>query len=251
MGVLEKKIVWVTGGGTGIGESGAEMLAEDGAVVILSGRRQEPLDDVANRIVDRGGAASVIVADVSDADAMVATADRIRDEHGRIDILVHAAGLNIPKRSWENIDQESWNLVVDVNLNGSFNAVQAVLPAMRDAGDGLLILISSWAGRYDTLLTGPAYNATKHGMLAMAAHLNIEEGKHGIRCCSILPGEVNTPIIDKRPVPVPEEERERMLQAEDLGETIRFVARMHPRVCLNEILISPTWNRFNINQPTG
>ena len=125
----------------------------------------------------------------------------IRDAHGRIDILVHSAGTNILNRSWSKIDEAGWNQIVDVNLNGSYNAVQAVLPAMREAGGGLLILVSSWAGRYDTLLTGPAYNATKHGMRAMAAHLNLEEGRNGIRCCTIMPGEVNTPILDKRPIP--------------------------------------------------
>lgn len=245
MSILAKKVVWVTGGGTGIGAAGAETLAEDDAVIVLSGRRREPLEEVANRINDRGGKAGIETVDVADEDAMLSVADRIRETHGKIDILVHAAGLNVAKRSWSNIDHESWNQVVDINLNGSFNAVQAVLPAMRDAGAGLLILISSWAGRYDSLLTGPAYNATKHGMLAMAAHLNIEEGRNGIRACSILPGEVNTPIIDKRPIPVPQEERDRMLQAGDLGETIRFVARMPAHVCINEILISPTWNRLN------
>ena len=128
---------------------------------------------------------------------------------------------------------------------------QAVLPQMRKQQDGLIVNITSWAGHYDTLLTGPAYNASKHGQRAMSAHLNIEEGKNGIRACTIAPGEVNTPIIDKRPVPVPQEERERMLQMEDLGETVLFVCEMPARVCLNEILISPTWNRLNMSAIKG
>lgn len=250
MGELANKVVWITGGGTGIGAAAAESLAGDGAAVILSGRRKDVLDETAARIAGQGGAASALPVDVADGAAMAAVAQQIRDAHGRIDILVHSAGMNIPNRSWSKIDQAGWNLIVDVNLNGSYNAVQAVLPAMREAGDGLLILISSWAGRYDTLLTGPGYNATKHGMRAMAAHLNLEESRNGIRCCTIMPGEVNTPILDKRPIPVPAEERVRMMQPEDMGETIRFVARLHPRVCVNEILISPTWNRLNV-QPAG
>ena len=205
---------------------------------------------MAARIAGQGGTASALPVDVADGAAMAAAAQEIRDAHGRIDILVHSAGTNILNRSWSKIDEAGWNQIVDVNLNGSYNAVQAVLPAMREAGGGLLILVSSWAGRYDTLLTGPAYNATKHGMRAMAAHLNLEEGRNGIRCCTIMPGEVNTPILDKRPIPVPAEERVRMMQPEDMGETIRFVARLHPRVCVNEILISPTWNRLNV-QPAG
>ena len=250
MGELANKVAWITGGGTGIGAVAAERLAEDGAAVILSGRRKDVLDEVAARIAGQGGTASALPVDVADGAAMAAAAQEIRDAHGRIDILVHSAGTNILNRSWSKIDEAGWNLIVDINLNGSYNAVQAVLPAMREAGGGLLILVSSWAGRYDTLLTGPAYNATKHGMRAMAAHLNLEEGRNGIRCCTIMPGEVNTPILDKRPIPVPAEERVRMMQPEDMGETIRFVARLHPRVCVNEILISPTWNRLNV-QPAG
>ena len=250
MGELANKVAWITGGGTGIGAAAAEWLAQDGAAVILSGRRKDVLDEVAARIAGQGGTASALPVDVADGAAMAAAAREIRDAHGRIDILVHSAGTNILNRSWSKIDEAGWNQIVDVNLNGSYNAVQAVLPAMREAGGGLLILVSSWAGRYDTLLTGPAYNATKHGMRAMAAHLNLEEGRNGIRCCTIMPGEVNTPILDKRPIPVPAEERVRMMQPEDMGETIRFVARLHPRVCVNEILISPTWNRLNV-QPAG
>ena len=250
MGELANKVAWITGGGSGIGAAAAEWLAQDGAAVILSGRRKDVLDEVAARIAGQGGTASALPVDVADGAAMAAVAREIRDAHGRIDILVHSAGTNILNRSWSKIDEAGWNLIVDVNLNGSYNAVQAVLPAMREAGGGLLILVSSWAGRYDTLLTGPAYNATKHGMRAMAAHLNLEEGRNGIRCCTIMPGEVNTPILDKRPIPVPAEERVRMMQPEDMGETIRFVARLHPRVCVNEILISPTWNRLNV-QPAG
>ena len=250
MGELANKVAWITGGGSGIGAAAAEWLAQDGAAVILSGRRKDVLDEVAARIAGQGGTASALPVDVADGAAMAAVAREIRDAHGRIDILVHSAGTNILNRSWSKIDEAGWNQIVDVNLNGSYNAVQAVLPAMREAGGGLLILVSSWAGRYDTLLTGPAYNATKHGMRAMAAHLNLEEGRNGIRCCTIMPGEVNTPILDKRPIPVPAEERVRMMQPEDMGETIRFVARLHPRVCVNEILISPTWNRLNV-QPAG
>ncbi len=250
MGELANKVAWVTGGGTGIGAAGAEALAEDGAAVVLSGRREDVLYEVRDRIVGRGGVAFVKPVDVADGAAMAVVAAEICHDLGTIDLLVHSAGVNIPDRSWSRLKPEGWKLIVDVNLNGSYNAAQAVLPTMREAGGGLLILISSWAGRYDTFLTGPGYNATKHGMRAMAAHLNLEEGRNGIRCCTVMPGEVNTPILDKRPIPVPEEERVRMMQPEDMGETIRFVARLHPRVCVNEILISPTWNRLNV-QPAG
>ena len=107
-----------------------------------------------------------------------------------------------------------------------------------------LVLVSSWAGRYATRLTGAAYNATKHAVVALSESINDEEGANGIRSTVIMPGEVATDILKSRPVPPSEAQMARMLQAEDLGATIRFVAEMPPRACINEILISPTWNRF-------
>ena len=115
---------------------------------------------------------------------------------------------------------------------------------MRARGDGCLILVSSWAGRYATRMTGAAYNATKRAVLALSETINEEEGGHGIRSCVIMPGEVATDILKSRPVPPSQADMDRMLQAEDLARTVRFVAESPAHVCLNEILISPTWNRF-------
>lgn len=246
MNSLQGKVAWVLGAGSGIGEAAARALARAGGTVILSGRRREPLDEVASRIEADGGVAEVVPVDIADASAVRAVADQIAGGRGRLDILLNSAGLNVVNRHWSDVDAEAWDTVVKINLDGAFYATHAVLPHMRAQKDGVIINIASWAGRYDTHLTGPAYNASKHGLLAMSAHLNIEEGRHGIRACTISPGEVNTPILDKRPVPVPEEEKTRMLQAEDIGETVLFVARMHPRICVNEILISPTWNRLSM-----
>lgn len=114
---------------------------------------------------------------------------------------------------------------------------------MSRQGGGLVINISSWAGRYVGRLTGPAYTAAKHAVVAFTESLNIEESGNGIRACAICPGEFDTPILASRPVPPSAEIRARMLKAEDLGRTIRFVAEMPPHVCVNEILISPTHNR--------
>ncbi|WP_372072817.1 SDR family oxidoreductase [Tistrella mobilis] len=243
---LSGQVVWVTGAGSGIGEAGAVALAEAGAVVYLSGRRAEPLEAVAGRIRDAGGQALIALLDVADKAEVKRVADEILAAQGRIDILINSAGLNVPERAWNVVSPDGWDQVIRVDLDGAFYCTHAVLPAMRKAGGGLIINVSSWAGRYDTRLTGPAYNSAKHAMLAMNASLNIEEGQNGIRACAICPGEVNTPILDRRPVPVSAEDKARMLQSEDLGATIRFVATMPPHVCLNEILISPTWNRLNV-----
>ena len=115
---------------------------------------------------------------------------------------------------------------------------------MRAQRDGLIVNVSSWAGRYASSLTGPAYNATKRAVIALTESINMEECTHGIRACSILPGEVATPILDKRPVPPSIGRRARMAQPEDLGQAILFVATMPARTCVNELIITPTLNRF-------
>ncbi len=236
---LNGKVAWITGAGSGIGRAAARALAGAGVTVVLSGRRAEPLDETAQAITAAGGAASVQPLDVLDAEAVRAVAARI----GAVDILVNNAGLNVAKRHWEDISEEAFDHVIGVNLNGAFYCARAVLPAMRAQGDGLIVNISSWAGRYDSTITGPAYNAAKHGLRAMNATINMDEGPNGIRACAICPAEVATPIMDLRPEPPSAAARARMLRSEDLGETVLFVARMPAHACVNEILISPTWNR--------
>lgn len=244
MASLEGQVAWVTGAGTGIGLAGAIELAAAGAKVVLSGRRREPLDEGVAWIKAAGGEAEAVPLDVGDRAAVGTTAAAILGRHGGVDILVNSAGLNVPNRFWKNLTDRDWEKVVDINLNGTLYCTLAVLPAMREKKRGLVINISSWAGRYDTYMTGPAYNATKHGVVALTASLNMEECVNGIRGCVICPGEVATPIMKNRPVPPSAEDMARMLQAEDLGKTIRFVAEIPAHVCLNEIVISPTWNRI-------
>lgn len=243
MAQLDGKVAWITGGGTGIGAAGAAALAADGARIILSGRREAPLHQVAETIAAAGGAAIVEPLDVADAAAAQAVADRIAERFGRLDILVNSAGVNPTARHWSDVSVAGWDQVIRIDLDGAYYCCRAALPMMRAERDGLIINVSSWAGRHVSYVTGPAYTAAKHAMVAMNHSLNMEECANGIRATVICPAEVATPILDHRPVPVSAEDRARMLQPEDLGQTILFVARMPKHVCLNEILISPTWNR--------
>jgi NADP-dependent 3-hydroxy acid dehydrogenase YdfG len=243
LNTLEDKVAWITGGGSGIGLAGGIELARAGAHVILSGRSAETLKK-AEKEIKAAGSGEVIALDVAEQKEVANAAAAIQKRHGRIDILVNSAGINSPKRSFRNVSVESWNQIVAINLSGMFYCCHAVLPGMRERRQGLIINISSWAGRYASTLTGPGYNATKHAVVALTESINMEECANGIRATSILPGEVATPILEKRPVPPPPEERARMLQPEDLGRTILFVATLPARACVNELIISPTWNRF-------
>lgn len=247
MSSLNGKLAWITGAGTGIGLAGAQALAAAGATVVMSGRRAELLQAEADKIVAAGGRAEVEPLDVSDADTVNAVAARILARHGRVDILLNSAGLNNPDRFWKSQTVAGWRDVVGINLDGTFYTVRAVLPAMRAQRDGLVINISSWAGVHHPKLTGAAYNASKHAVVALTETINIEEGVNGIRACAICPAEVATPILDRRPVPPSAQDRARMLQADDLGATIRFVAELPAHACVNQLVISPTWNRMYVD----
>ncbi len=248
MSDLTGKVAWITGAGSGIGSAAAEKLAAAGVTVILSGRRKDPLETIAKQIRNSGGSTQVEPFDVTDHEAATAIGERIVSTHGKIDILVNSAGLNVPKRSWQDVEAAGWDSVVSADLNGAFYCCKAVLPTMRQQKDGLIINVSSWAGIHPSKLTGPAYSAAKHGLVAMNETLNMEEGVNGIRACALCPGEVATPILDARPIPPSEEDRARMLQSEDLGETVLYLARLPARACVNTLIISPTWNRSYIGE---
>lgn len=245
------RLAWVTGGGSGIGEAGAEALAADGWTVVVSGRRKDALDAVVEKIEKRGGKAEAVPLDVSVAAEVDKAAAQILARHGRIDLLVNSAGINVPKRRWADMELEGWNKLVDINLNGVLYCMRAVLPAMRRQKDGCIINVASWAGRHVSKMPGPAYTATKHAVLALTHSFNMDECVNGLRACCLSPGEVATPILKQRAVVPSDEAQARMLQPEDLGRTIAFVAGLPPRVCVNEILISPTWNRGFIQTPAS
>jgi NADP-dependent 3-hydroxy acid dehydrogenase YdfG len=243
MSKLKGKIAWVTGAGTGIGEAAAIALAQEGARLVLTGRRREPLESVAARIKAAGGAAEVQPGDMMVSATVGKIADHIRNSLGRLDILVANAGLNVRERDWSNLTAEAIDTVLGGNLNSAFYCVLAALPMMRAQKDGIIIVTASMAGRNIGLLSGAAYVAAKHGVVAMSHTINMAECVNGIRVTAVLPGEVATPILDKRPVPVSAEERARMVQSPDVGDLIRYIACLPPHVCINEVWITPTWNR--------
>jgi len=243
MAALTGKVAWVTGAGSGIGQAAAIALAKEGATVVLTGRRKEPLQETAATIKAAGGKVDVKPGDLMKAASVTKIAKDIDKKYGRCDILVNNAGLNILDRSWAKLTPAGAEQVIDGNLSSAFYCTTAVLPMMRKQKDGVLIHTSSMAGRNASLLSGPAYSAAKHGVVAMSHTINMEECVNGIRSCVVCPGEVATPILDRRPIPVSKEERARMAQSEDVGDLIRYVACAPAHVCINEVWITPTWNR--------
>jgi len=243
VGDLAGKVAWVTGAGSGIGEAAALALGREGATVALTGRRREPLQKVADQITRAGGKALVVPGDLGEQEAASHIAATIKQTFGRLDILVNNAGGNLVERSWAKLNPERIKSMIDTNLSSAFYCSVAALGIMRPQKDGLLIHTASWAGRFVGLVSGPAYAAAKHGVVAMSYSINMEEFQNGIRSTVLCPAEVATPILDLRPKPVSAEERARMIQPEHMADLIVYVAKLPATVCMNEVVISPTWNR--------
>ena len=243
-----KKVAWVTGAGSGIGEAAAIALAEEGMILVITGRTKAKLDAVAARIKAMGGTVHVKIADMAKASAVQKVADFIRDKLGRLDILVNNAGVNITERTWANLKPEGIKELVDGNLMSAFHGAMAALPLMRAQKGGLIIHTASMAGRFISPLSGAGYTASKHGVVAMSHSINMEECGNGIRSTGMCPGAVRTPILDKRPNKLSEKELAEMVQPEDCGALVKFLANMPPHVCINEVLITPTRNRAYLAQ---
>jgi NADP-dependent 3-hydroxy acid dehydrogenase YdfG len=245
--LLAGQVAWVTGGGSGIGLAGAIELAKAGCRVIVSGRDAAKLDAAIATAEARGapqGAIEAAPLDVADMAAVARVGAAIQDKHQRVDILVNSAGINFAKRYWGETDSATFGEVVTINLNGAAACTMAVLQGMRQRRQGTVINVASFAGWYLGYLTGPAYSASKAGMIALSHSFNIEECVNGLRATALCPGEAATPILKKRPVEPSAEEKARMLQEDDLGRTIRFIAEMPAHVCINELVITPVWNRL-------
>jgi NADP-dependent 3-hydroxy acid dehydrogenase YdfG len=240
---LDGKVALVTGGGTGIGRETAAMLAAEGARVVVAGRRRAPLDEVVTEIIKAGGAAAARVADLEKPAEARALGEWTANEFGRVDVLVNNAGHSSHARSIRWINDDEWASVLAVNLNGVYALTQAVLPGMIERGDGIVISVSSLAAMRPGLVSGPAYGAAKAAVRNLMTHIHNELRNQGIRATTIVPAEVDTPILDKRPAPLDAGARATMMQAEDVARAILLCATMPARTVIEEIVMSPTKER--------
>ncbi len=191
---LQGKIALITGGGTGIGLATAQALADEGAQVIVTGRRAAILEEACASIRAANPVKSY-AADVADRRQVTDLVSWVRSNYGPVDILVNNAGVNVLNRRMAELSGEDWDFIMDVNATGAFNVVHAVLPDMRTRKDGVIINVSSLAGVRASVLGGAAYSASKHALCALTSVLAQEERENGIRATNLCPGEVNTPIL--------------------------------------------------------
>ena len=240
---LEGKGAIVTGAGSGIGEAVAACFAREGAKVVTWGRNLDKLAHARDKAGDVGKRLLPRAVDVADRDAVQEAAESAEQLLASVDILVNNAGVNVAKRALRELSTADFDLLVDVNLRGVFHCIQAVLPHMRRRRDGLIINVTSVAGVRASVLGGAAYSASKFGAAALSLMVGLEDGENGIRSCNVCPGEVNTPILEDRPVVPSPEKRAAMLQPEDLAQAALFLATLPPRATVPELIITPA------NQP--
>ena len=243
MGLLDGKIALVTGAGTGIGRETAMLLAQDGATVVLTGRRIDPLQDVVALIEQAGGKAVARALDVASRDAILETVGWIKRHVGAVDILVNNAGSASKVLNARFISEVEWNATVNVNLTAVFNLTQAVLEDMLAKKEGTVITVSSLAVVNPNLLGGVAYGAAKAGVKNFMTFLHNTYRNQGIRATTILPGETDTPIMDNRARPPLAGERAAMLNPHDVARAVLLCASLQKGAVIPELHICPTFMR--------
>ncbi|OGK96237.1 MAG: 3-oxoacyl-ACP reductase [Candidatus Rokubacteria bacterium RBG_16_73_20] len=240
MSLLSGQVAIVTGAGTGIGRETAKLLAAEDAHVVLTGRRQAPLDAVAAEIAQAGGRATARRLDVEDAAAARALVEWAERTLGRVDVLVNNAGYSSRVRNVRWVTREEWDGVLNVNLNAVFTLTQAVLPGMIARGGGTIVTVSSLAALKPGLIGGAPYGAAKAAVRNLMGHVHTVLREKGIRATTIMPAEVDTPILERRPLPPDAAARATMMQPEDVARAILLCVTLPPRTVIEEIVLSPT-----------
>jgi NADP-dependent 3-hydroxy acid dehydrogenase YdfG len=244
MNRLANRTALVTGAGSGIGLAVARVFLEEGARVALVGRDEAKLRRAAHDLA-AGDRAGWFPADVGDEGQVERCVGQVRDHFGGIDVLVNNAGLNVKRRAFRELTSEDWRRMRSANLDGAYYVTRAVFPQMAERRDGVIVFISSVAGRRVVGVSGPGYSASKFGMSALGLCLAAEERESGVRVSVIYPGEVDTPILEQRPRPLDAEYRRHILKPQDVAAAVLFVVTLPPHVSVPELVIQPA------RQPLG
>lgn len=234
----EKRALWITGGGSGMGRAVARAAAGNGWSVAVSGRRRDVLEAVVAEITADGGDAIAVPLDVRDRSAVNQAAQKVVEVFGGLHGLVLAAGQNAPRRRWDDQDIEEFEAIVGTNLTAVATAVDAALPHLR-ASQGTVVAISSYAGWSFQPGAGVAYSASKTAVSSLVRSLNQQEAAHGVRACHLCPGDVATDFLEQRPQVPDAAARAVMLSPEDIARTVSFVLESPAHVRIDELVVSP------------
>ncbi len=229
----------ITGAGSGVGRALTLKLAEQDWHVAIVGRRAETLQETIQLAGAHGSRILPFVCDIGNAAAVAGMGRRVLAEFGDVELLVNAAGTNTPQRSLEVLSLEDYHTMIATNLHGAYYCVQAFLPQMRTRRSGTIVNIVSDAGKLASPKAGPGYAMSKFGLAGLNQSLNAEERGNGIRACGIFPGDIDTPLLNQRPLPPDAAARAKMMRAEDIADCALFCINLPPNVIVEEMLVRP------------
>ncbi len=229
----------VTGAGSGVGQATALALVKAGWRVALIGRRESALAETIALAGADGAKMIACPCDIGDSTAVEAAGHRILAEFGDVEVLVNAAGTNAPKRALEVLSLPDYHDMMNANLNGAYYCVQAFLPRMRTRGSGTIVNVVSDAGKQASPKAGPAYVMSKFGLAGLTQSINAEERGRGVRACALFPGDIDTPLLNKRPVVPDADSREKMMRPEDMAECVLLCINLPSRVIVEEMIVRP------------
>jgi NAD(P)-dependent dehydrogenase (short-subunit alcohol dehydrogenase family) len=233
------KTAVITGAGSGVGRAIAMQLANEGWRLGLVGRRRDPLAETA--MLTKLPSEDVLVApcDIGESSSVDAMAKKMFAAFAEVEVLVNAAGTNAPNRSLEVLSIDDYHAMMNTNLNGAYYCVQAFLPQMRQRRSGTIINIVSDAGKLASPKAGPAYVMSKFGLAGLTQSINAEERGHGVRASAIFPGDIDTPLLEKRPQPPGADLRAKMMRPEDVAGCAVFCINLPSHVIMEEMLVRP------------
>ena len=237
---LDGQTAIITGAGSGIGRATALAFARAGARLVLAGRRLEPLEETAAMVQAAGGEAQPVSVDLEDGDAAASLGEAVLASHTAVDVLVNNAGHSTRVRSIRHVDPQEFDAVFKVNVHGVYRLTQSLLGSMVERERGTVVSVASMAALNPSLLGGIPYASAKAAELALMRGINAECRKYGVRASTIIPAEVDTPILDNRPTPPDAAARAAMMQAEDVAAAILLCATMPTRTLIEQIVMMPT-----------
>ena len=233
------KTAVITGAGSGVGRATAVALASQGWSVALVGRRESVLLETAGIAGEHGGKVLVCPCDIGDSAAVAAMGARVLKEFGEVEVLVNAAGTNAPQRALEVLSLDDYHDMMNANLNGAYFCTQTFLPGMRARGSGTIVNVISDAGKAASPKAGPAYVMSKFGLAGLTQSINAEERGRGVRAVGFFPGDIDTPLLQKRPVVPDASALAKMMRPEDVADCLLFCINLPAHVIVEEMIVRP------------
>ncbi len=231
---LQGRVALVTGGARGLGEAISRVLAEAGARVVIADVRTDLGEELASRLRDEGRTAAAIALDVRDDRAAEEAIQRLVAQHGRLDVLINNAGVDVTLPI-DEMSVDDWDRVIGVNLRAPFLLSRLALPRMKRQGRGHIVNVVSTAAKR-AWANASAYHASKWGLLGFSHALHVEARPHGVKVTAVVAGGMRTPFLLDR---FPDIDQSTLQDPRNVAETVRFVLTMPDETVIPEVMVLP------------